>query len=50
VSGAFLLTGKGRGHGVGMCQWGAAGWARAGADHRAILSRYYPGAEITRMY
>jgi peptidoglycan hydrolase-like amidase len=33
-----------------MCQWGAAGWARAGADYLSILSRYYPGAEITRMY
>ena len=50
VKGAFVLEGKGRGHGAGMCQWGAAGWARTGADYRAILSRYYPGAEITRMY
>ena len=50
VKGAFVLTGRGRGHGAGMCQWGAAGWARAGADYRSILSRYYPGAEITRMY
>jgi stage II sporulation protein D len=50
VKGAFVLEGKGRGHGAGMCQWGAAGWARAGADYRSILSRYYPGAELTRMY
>jgi stage II sporulation protein D len=48
--GAFVLEGRGRGHGAGMCQWGAAGWARAGKDYRAILSRYYPGAEVTRMY
>ena len=50
VKGAFILTGRGKGHGAGLCQWGAAGWARAGADYRAILSRYYPGAELTRMY
>jgi stage II sporulation protein D len=48
--GAFVLAGRGRGHGAGMCQWGAAGMARAGLDHRAILAHYYPGAEIARMY
>jgi stage II sporulation protein D len=48
--GTFVLSGKGNGHGAGMCQWGAAGMAKAGLDHRAILSRYYPGAEIARMY
>jgi stage II sporulation protein D len=48
--GAFVLSGRGKGHGAGMCQWGAAGMARAGLDYRAILARYYPGAEIVRMY
>jgi stage II sporulation protein D len=48
--GAFLFSGRGRGHGAGMCQWGAAGRARAGDDYRAILARYYPGAELLRMY
>ena len=48
--GIFVLAGRGRGHGAGMCQWGAAGWARAGEGYRTILSRYYPGAELTRMY
>jgi len=48
--GAFVLSGQGKGHGAGMCQWGAAGRARAGDDHRAILARYYPGAELIRMY
>ena len=48
--GAFVLSGKGKGHGAGMCQWGAAGRARAGEGYRAILSRYYPGAELIRMY
>jgi stage II sporulation protein D len=45
---AWLLTGQGHGHGVGMCQWGAIGRARAGHDFRAILKAYYPGAELTR--
>jgi stage II sporulation protein D len=48
--GAFVFSGRGRGHGAGMCQWGAAGRARAGDDYRAILARYYPGAELIRMY
>jgi stage II sporulation protein D len=48
--GGFVFQGKGRGHGAGMCQWGAAGYARAGDGYKAILARYYPGAELFRMY
>ncbi len=48
--GAAVFQGRGRGHGAGLCQWGAAGLARAGLDFRAILARYYPGAELRRMY
>ncbi|HEX6316143.1 MAG TPA: SpoIID/LytB domain-containing protein [Gemmatimonadaceae bacterium] len=44
----IVVRGRGNGHGVGMCQWGAIARARAGADFRAILKAYYPGAEITR--
>jgi stage II sporulation protein D len=44
-----VLDGRGAGHGVGMCQWGAIGRARAGHDHRAILSAYYPGATIAAL-
>jgi len=40
------LRGSGNGHGVGMCQWGAIGRARAGADARAILRHYYPGTVV----
>jgi stage II sporulation protein D len=47
---AVTFHGRGSGHGAGMCQWGAAGLAREGVDHRAILARYYPGTEILRMY
>jgi stage II sporulation protein D len=45
---AVILRGRGNGHGVGLCQWGAIARARAGADFRAILKAYYPGADITR--
>lgn len=40
------LRGTGNGHGVGMCQWGAIGRARAGQDARSILRHYYPGTVV----
>jgi stage II sporulation protein D len=40
------VRGGGNGHGVGMCQWGALGRARAGQSFREILQAYYPGTEI----
>lgn len=46
----LTLRGRGNGHGVGMCQWGAIGRARAGHDVRAILSAYYPGATLARLH
>jgi stage II sporulation protein D len=45
-----VFTGKGSGHGVGLCQWGARGRAAKGESYREILSHYYPGAEVRRMY
>ena len=42
----LTLTGTGYGHGVGMCQWGAIGRARAGQDARTILRTYYPGTTV----
>ena len=42
----FDLIGKGWGHGVGMCQWGANFMARDRYDFREILRFYYPGVEI----
>jgi stage II sporulation protein D len=44
------IDGRGNGHGVGMCQWGAIGRARAGQDYRTILASYFPGTEIQRVY
>lgn len=41
-----VLRGNGYGHGVGMCQWGAIGRARAGQTARAILAAYYPGTSV----
>lgn len=43
---ALTLHGAGNGHGVGMCQWGAIGRARAGQDYRMILTTYYPGTTV----
>jgi stage II sporulation protein D len=42
----ITLKGTGNGHGVGMCQWGAIGRARAGQDFRTILRTYYPGTSV----
>ena len=42
----LTLRGAGYGHGVGMCQWGAIGRARAGQDFRTILSAYFPGTTV----
>ncbi|MDA8130047.1 MAG: SpoIID/LytB domain-containing protein [Elusimicrobia bacterium] len=41
-----FLDGRGSGHGVGMCQWGAEGMGRKGFTYREILKHYYPGTEI----
>lgn len=42
--------GRGYGHGVGMCQWGAQGMSQRGHNHQAILGFYYPGASLQRAY
>nr|MBA3671905.1 SpoIID/LytB domain-containing protein [Gemmatimonadaceae bacterium] len=42
----LTLRGGGNGHGVGMCQAGAIGRARAGQDFRTILATYYPGTTV----
>ena len=44
-----ILRGTGYGHGVGMCQWGAIGRARAGQDFRTILRTYYPGTTVGQL-
>ena len=46
----IVANGGGWGHGIGMCQVGAMGRARAGQDYRTILRTYYPGTEIQKLY
>lgn len=46
----LTLRGRGYGHGVGMCQWGAIGRARAGQSYEEILAHYYPGTELRGAY
>lgn len=43
---AFVIDGHGWGHGVGLCQWGAAELARRGFSAREILAFYYPSATL----
>lgn len=43
------VNGHGYGHGIGMCQWGAIGRARAGQNYRTILETYYRGTTIGRI-
>lgn len=44
----LVISGRGRGHGVGMCQWGARQMAQKGHDYKSILRRYYPGTTVMR--
>jgi stage II sporulation protein D len=47
--GEAVFSGRGSGHGVGLCQWGAKEMAGEGHDFKAILAHYYPGAVLARM-
>ena len=46
----FIFTGRGWGHGVGLCQVGAYGLAKQGLTYAQILKSYYTGIELTKMY
>ena len=46
----LVADGEGWGHGVGFCQWGAIGRARAGESPTAILAAYFPGTHVARLY
>lgn len=43
---AYVFSGFGWGHGIGMSQYGAKGMADAGFDYKAILTHYFPGTQI----
>jgi stage II sporulation protein D len=45
-----LTSGRGYGHGVGLCQWGAAYLAERGMKGEQILRYYYPGVDLVRAY
>jgi stage II sporulation protein D len=47
---SFVFTGRGWGHGVGMCQVGAYGLAKLGLTYDKILKSYYSGIDVTKMY
>ncbi|MGQ9778769.1 MAG: stage II sporulation protein D [Bacillota bacterium] len=47
--GDFIFIVRGNGHGVGLCQYGAEGMARQGADFRRILWHYYSGTRLGRL-
>ena len=46
---AYLLRGRGTGHGAGLCQAGAIARARRGESRAAILGLYYRGAAVVRL-
>ncbi|MCM3905959.1 MAG: SpoIID/LytB domain-containing protein [Pyrinomonadaceae bacterium] len=47
---SFVFTGRGWGHGVGMCQVGAYGLAKQGLSYAQILKTYYSGIELSKLY
>lgn len=50
VPSGWTLRGGGWGHGVGLCQIGAAVMATRGYDYRRILAHYFPGSDLTKIY
>lgn len=47
---SYNFTGRGWGHGIGMCQYGAYGLAKMGVKYDTILKHYYSGIELTKSY
>lgn len=48
--GQVTFTGRGYGHGVGMCQWGAKGWAEEGRSAQEIVKSFFPGVGIQKIW
>jgi stage II sporulation protein D len=46
LKGGYVFAGRGWGHGVGLCQWGAKGMAEEGKEYREILAYFYPGTDL----
>ncbi|MFN7684334.1 MAG: SpoIID/LytB domain-containing protein [Oligoflexia bacterium] len=49
-AGTFVFEGRGNGHGVGMCQWGAKEMGEKGASYLKILAHYYPASSLQRLW
>lgn len=49
-AGLVVVSGNGWGHGVGLCQMGAKGMAEQGRAAEEIIARYYPGAEVAKLW
>ena len=49
IESEVVFSGRGLGHGVGLCQWGARERAQRGLDYRRILQYYYPGTTVGRL-
>ncbi len=47
---SYSFTGRGWGHGIGMCQYGAYGLAKMGVKYDQILKHYYTGIDLTKAY
>ncbi len=47
---SYTFTGRGWGHGVGMCQYGAYGLAKMGVKYDEIIRHYYTGVDLTAAY
>jgi hypothetical protein len=47
---SYTFTGRGWGHGVGMCQYGAFGLAKMGVKADEIIKHYYTGVDVAKAY
>jgi stage II sporulation protein D len=47
---SYSFTGRGWGHGVGMCQYGAFGLAKMGLKYDKIIKHYYTGVDLAKAY
>lgn len=45
-----IITGRGRGHHIGLCQWGARHMVEDSWDYKGILNYYYPGTQLARLH
>ena len=50
IPATITLYGAGWGHGVGLCQIGAAAMGAQGYGYEEILRHYFPGADLTTLY